>query len=148
MENREGGICKKADTYHQFYQGDIIVVIRQSNGSLCGYQSREGLTKELCNVPSASLRSPGDYLSENQSKRLQSRSTSPESETSSMLSDMASTSLEENREAHSENMVAAEPFRSDLMLPQPVISTRATVSKRTPVFDKTAIKSLLSTCFE
>jgi hypothetical protein len=47
MKNRQLGLSKMANTWHQYYGGQVLVLIRKQDGGLAGFQSDPGLARNL-----------------------------------------------------------------------------------------------------
>ncbi|CAF3656518.1 unnamed protein product [Fusarium graminearum] len=47
MKNRQLGMSKMANTWHQYYGGQALVLIRKQDGGLAGFQSDPGLLQNL-----------------------------------------------------------------------------------------------------
>jgi len=80
IKNRTHGLGKKAHTFHQFYGGDVLLLIRHQDGTIAGYQSRRGLIDQLASTDplGAELFGPDDYdtLTERRARSGESVSSS------------------------------------------------------------------------
>lgn len=58
INNRQGGMCRKAHSLFTEYKADVVVIIRRPDGRYGGYQSKRGLLKELLQTPEDCLLTP------------------------------------------------------------------------------------------
>ena len=155
MRNRQMGLGKKANTYKQFYGGDVLLLMRRQNGQIFGYQSRDGLIRDMTTwrVLESDLCTPDDFEKVSERRHLRS-SRSPASSTfsagqspqtpSSDLSDstLRNTPIQQGagfcREAglSLEAKLDFTTTREKVLQPSPLSMTQ-----------KRKIESLLETCF-
>lgn len=60
ISNRQWGMCKKANSFSQLYNVDIVVAIQRPDGRLGGYQSKPGLAQRLLAAAEGHLVGPSD----------------------------------------------------------------------------------------
>ncbi len=58
INNRQGGMCRKAHDLFTQYKADVVVIIRRPDGRLGGYQSKRGLVRQLLKAPEDCLITP------------------------------------------------------------------------------------------
>ena len=93
MNNRQWGMCTKADALHRGYNADVIVVIRRPDGRIGGYQSRSGLLDELMPNLGDQLLSPSDVVKQRSHRGLGVRQKSTDADSASSVSTPSSASF-------------------------------------------------------
>ena len=151
MRNRQMGLGKKANTYKQFYGGDVLLLMRRRDGQIFGYQSRDGLIRDMptWRVLESELYTPDDFEKVSERRRLRS-SRSPASASSAFSTGQSpQTPSSDLSDSTWRNTPIQQEAGLGLEATSDFITTRAKVLQPSPLSmtQKRKIESLLETCF-